>query len=124
MMEIRCSETNRMGQELPCGLKSEACVGPAPARSSESGRVQLPERCIVRGKRKAVRPREVWWESVKVKFERCIVRASRDFGARIRFNLLFASSIGPKKAKSVAKWENYNLCTRIKRPQRRSADQL
>ena len=67
MMEIRCSETNRMGQELPGGLKSEGCSDLAPARSwflsqssvgcrpqqanrqrSESGQVQLPERCVVR----------------------------------------------------------------------------
>ena len=33
MMEILCSETNRMRQEFPCGLKSEGGSDLAPARN-------------------------------------------------------------------------------------------
>src|SRR5215472_4034949 len=64
MMEILCSETNRMDKNC------RAALNPRAARTS------------VRGKRRAVRPRKVWWESVEVKFEPCIAG-----GLRISYQL-------------------------------------
>ena len=81
MMEILCSETNRMDKNCPAGLNLGAA------------------RTCVRPKRMAVRPRKVGWESVEVKFEPCIARASGDCGSVISFNQLFVPSISPKKAK-------------------------
>ena len=79
MMEILCSEMNRMDKNCPAALNLGAA------------------RTCVRGKRMAVRPRKVWWESVEVK--PCIARASGDCGSVISFNQLFVPSISPKKAK-------------------------
>ena len=119
MMEMLCSETNRMDKNCPAALnpgaartlrlpklvlesiaRRRARPEQANRQRSESGRAQLLERRIVRGKRMAVRLRKVWWESVEVKFEQYIARASGDCGSVIR-NQLFVPSIGPKKAQRV-----------------------
>jgi hypothetical protein len=81
MMEILCSEMNRMDKNCPAALNLGAA------------------RTCVRGKRMAVRPRKVWWEAVEVKCEPCIARASGDCGSVISFNQLFVPLIRPKKAK-------------------------
>jgi len=78
MMEILCSETNRMDKNCPAPF----ILGAA--------------RTCVRGKRMAVRRRKVW-ESVEV--ESYIARASGFADQLISFNQLFVPSISPKKAK-------------------------
>ena len=101
MMEILCSETNRMDKNC------RAALNPRAARTS------------VRGKRMAVRRRKVWWESVEVKFEPCIARASGDCGSVISFKTIFRAFNQPQKARSAAgelyariKWQCPNVGTR------------
>ena len=96
-MEILCSEMNRMDKNCPAALNLGAA------------------RTCVRGKRMAVRPRKVWWESVEVKFEPCVARASG--GSRISYQLpsTFRAFNSAQKRPSAAKWENRAA------PQRRNA---
>jgi hypothetical protein len=112
MMEILCSETNTMRQELPCGLKSEGGSDLAPARRfSRTGQPITFGIQTGSAIRTVDHPRQT-----DGKFEPCIVWASRDFGSVIRFSL-FVPSIGPKEAKSVAKCVGeLHVCTRIKWP--------
>ena len=102
MMEILCSEMNRMDKNCPAALNLGAA------------------RACVRGKRMAVRPRKAWWESVEVTFEPCIARASGDCGSVISFNQLFVPSISQER-RSAAKWEN---CALGRAPTSECADQL
>ena len=82
MMEILCSETNRMDKNCPAPF----ILGAA--------------RTCVRGKRMAVRRRKVGGSvEVEFEFESYIARASGIADQLISFNQLFVPLISPKKAK-------------------------
>src|SRR5215472_16842024 len=106
MMEILCSETNRMDKNCPAALNLGAA------------------RTCVRGKRMAVRPRKVWWEyggnRLRLSLSRALLglrRIADPLSASINFSCLQSA----QKRPSAAKWEN---CALGPWPTSECADQL